>query len=439
MEKNFAKRIEAAADSNWSAVGGDHIWLPYTQMKTALEPPIAARTEGTKIYLDDGRVLIDGIASWWTACHGYNHPHIVKAMQEQLARMPHVMFGGINHEPALRLAKRLAAMTPGDLNRVFFTDSGSVAVEVALKMAVQYWLNKGEEGRSKFVSFLHGYHGDTAACMALSGPDPEMDEKLQLYLNMPYRRFLPQQFVADLPRDEKTAEVLDELLQRERSRIAAVIFEPLVQGAGGMIFHDAATVQRISEICKKHNVLLIADEIFTGYGRTGSMFACGEAGVVPDIMCLGKALTGGAIGMAATVARDHVFEAFWSDDAAACFMHGTTYMASPLACVAANASLDLFESEPRLEQVKKIENALSEGLEPCRTLPGVTDVRVKGAIGVVQLEKIADLNAMRQHFIDRGVWIRPFGDFVYVSPAFTISDNELIKLTQAIYEILKNL
>jgi adenosylmethionine-8-amino-7-oxononanoate aminotransferase len=359
-------------------------------------------------------------------------------MQEQLARMPHVMFGGLNHEPALRLAKRLAAITPGDLNRVFFSDSGSVAVEVALKMAVQYWLNKGEQGRSKFVSFRYGYHGDTAACMALSGPDPEMDEKLQLYLNMPYRRYLPQQFVADLPRDEKSAQALDELLQRERSKIAAIVFEPLVQGAGGMIFHDAATVRRISEICKKHNVLLIADEIFTGFGRTGSMFACDEAGIVPDIMCLGKALTGGAIGMAVTVARDHVFEAFWSDNAADCLMHGTTYMASPLACAAANASLDLFESEPRLEQMKKIESALREGLEPCRKLPGVVDVRVKGAIGVVQLEKIADLNAMRQQFIDHGVWIRPFGDFVYVSPAFTVGENELEKLIAAIRNVLAN-
>ena len=446
MKKTPLKRaVELTPEEEWLALGGENIWLPYAQMKTALTPLIAERTEGSKIYLKDGRVLIDGIASWWTACHGYNHPHIVKAIEAQLKRMSHVMFGGINHEPALRLAQRLAAITPGDLSRVFFSDSGSVAVEVALKMAVQYWLNKGQKGRAKFVSFRHAYHGDTAACMALAGPDEDMDAELQRYLAGHLKDGLSEQFVAELPHDEKSTAAFDDLLRHEGYHIAAVIIEPLVQGVGGMKFHDAATLTRVAEICKKHDVLLIADEIFTGFGRTGSMFACEEAGVVPDIMCMGKALTGGAIGLAATIARPHVFEAFWSDDAGKALMHGTTYMANPLACAAANASLDLFEHEPRLEQVKKIEATLREGLEPCRNLPGVVDVRVKGAIGVVQIDTSSrrkpgssfDLNTLKQKFIDRGVWIRPFGDIVYLTPSFAIGMDELARLMSAICAVLK--
>jgi adenosylmethionine-8-amino-7-oxononanoate aminotransferase len=436
MTKLSVKVIEQApdADAVWRAAGGDAVWLPYTQMKNTLTPLMAARTEGSRIYLEDGRVLIDGVASWWTACHGYNHPHIMEAMQEQLRRMPHVMFGGLNHEPALRLAKRLAALAPGDLSRVFFSDSGSVAVEVALKMAVQYWMNKGAQGRTKFVSFRHAYHGETAGCMGLCAPDEEMDEELQQYLAAPFHDYVPRQFNVDLPDDNNA---LDELLQRESDRIAGVVIEPLVQGVGGMKFHDASTLRKVAEICRKHDALLIADEIFTGFGRTGSMFACEQAGVVPDILCLGKALNGGAITMAATLAREHVFEAFWSDDPGKSLMHGTTFMANPLACAAANASLDLFEREPRLEQVKKIETLLRAGLEPCRALPGVVDVRVKGAIGVVELDKIRDLGALKQKFIEVGVWVRPFGNIVYLTPAFTIKPEELTRLTNAICNALK--
>ena len=441
MNKISAKPAHkiASAEDEWLALGGDHIWLPYTQMQNALTPLIAERTQGSRIYLNDGRTLIDGVASWWTACHGYNNPHIIKAMQEQLERMPHVMFGGINHETALRLAKRLAAIAPGDLSRVFFSDSGSAAVEIALKMAVQYWLNKGEQGRTKFVSFRHGYHGDTAACMALC--DPEIG------MHTPFKDYFPKQFIAEIPSPAQReregpiakqweGEGLDALLKREKYNIAAVIIEPLVQGVGGMTFHDAATLKRVSDICNKHGILLIADEIFTGFGRTGKMFACEEASVVPDILCLGKALTGGAVTLAATLARPHVFEVFLSDDPKAAFMHGPTYMANPLACAAANASLDLFEREPRLEQVKTIETALREGLEPCRAAPGVIDVRVKGAIGVVQLEKINDMNCLKQQFIEQAVWIRPFGNTVYLTPAFTITADELSVLMNAVCTIL---
>ncbi|MFY9288586.1 MAG: adenosylmethionine--8-amino-7-oxononanoate transaminase [Alphaproteobacteria bacterium] len=402
-----------------------HIWLPYTQMKHASEPFVAMATQGSRIKLRDGRELIDGIASWWTACHGYNHPHLLNAAKKQLDAMPHVMFGGLVHEPALKLAERLVELLPGDLSHVFFVDSGSVAVEVALKMAVQYWLNKGVKGRTQFVSFRHGYHGDTMACMSLCDPDEGMHAH--------FKGWLPEQFLADLEKDD-----LDTLLEREKNTVAAVIIEPLVQGAGGMKFHDAAKLKSIAEICKRHGVLLIADEVFTGFGRTGSMFACGQAGITPDIMCIGKALTGGIMSLAAAVARPHIFDAFFSDDPKAALMHGPTFMANPLACAVANASLDLFEQEPRLNQVKKIEAQLKQELEICRHLPGVKDVRVMGAIGVVQMEKTVDAKALKELFAKRGVWIRPFGDILYLTPAFTISENELNELTTAIVDVLKN-
>lgn len=253
-------------EEDGGGLDGANIWLPYTQMKTEPRPLLADATRGARIRLADGRELIDGVGSWWTACHGYNHPHILAAMRTQMERMPHIMFGGITHEPALRLAKRIAAISPGDLTRVFFVDSGSVAVEVALKMAVQHWLNKGETGRTKFVHFRHGYHGDTTACMAVCDPDEGMHSH--------FGNYLPKNFLADLPRDKATKTALDDLLRRERNRIAAVIIEPIVQGAGGMKFHDAATLRSVRDLCTKHGIIMIADEIFTGFGRTGRMFAC---------------------------------------------------------------------------------------------------------------------------------------------------------------------
>jgi adenosylmethionine-8-amino-7-oxononanoate aminotransferase len=341
-------------------------------------------------------------------------------MQKQLQTMPHIMFGGLVHEPALILAARLAKMLPGDLNHVFFSDSGSVAVEVAMKMAVQFWLNKGTAARNKFISFRHGYHGDTMACMSLCDPDEGMHAH--------FKGWLPQQILAELPQDDASTQVFDALLEQHKHQTAAVIIEPLVQGAGGMTFHDASTLKCVADLCSRHDILLIADEIFTGFGRTGSMFAVDQAGIVPDIMCLGKALTGGAISLAATVARDDIFDTFWSDHAEHALMHGPTYMANPLACAAANASLDLFETEPRLQQVKKIEAMLREGLEPCRALKGVKDVRVLGAIGVVQMHKPVDTKALRQKFLQQNTWIRPFGDIMYLTPSFTIAEDELAKL-----------
>ncbi|MBN8937754.1 MAG: adenosylmethionine--8-amino-7-oxononanoate transaminase [Rhizobiales bacterium] len=411
-------------------VGLSHIWLPYVQMKTMRPPLAVARTDGCRIVLADGRELIDGIASWWTACHGYNHPHIRRAVERQLAAMPHVMFGGLVHEQALTLARRLAALLPGDLERVFFSESGSVAVEIAMKMAVQYWINRGVPERTRFIAFKGGYHGDTTGAMSVSDPEEGMHAL--------FHGILPEQVLVDLPNDEAKAAALDAVMQRHADRIAGLIVEPLVQGAGGMLFHDAATLQRLRELADRHGVLLIFDEIFTGFGRTGTLFACEQAGVVPDIVTLSKALTGGTLPLAATVARKPVFEAFWSDDPKAALMHGPTYMGNALACAAANASLDLFEREPRLEQVRAISGRMRQELMPYRDIAGVKDVRVQGAIGVVELERIAEPDALRARFVEEGVFIRPFGNVVYLTPSFTIALDELSQLTRAIGKVIRS-
>lgn len=415
----------------WFRQGLPHIWLPYAQMKTAPPPLPAVRTQGSRITLADGRELIDGVASWWTACHGYNHPHIRAAVAQQLEAMPHVMLGGLVHEQALTLARRLAGKLPPGLDRVFFSDSGSVSVEVAMKMAVQYWLNKGVHGRTRFVAFRGGYHGDTTGAMAVCDPDEGMHRL--------FRGLLPEHIILDLPRDEESDAVLDRVLAARGSEIAGIIVEPLVQGAGGMLFHEATVLARLRAAADRHGLLLIFDEIFTGFGRTGTMFACTAAGVTPDVITLSKALTGGTLPLAATIASAQVFEAFWSDDPMHALMHGPTYMGNALACAAANASLDLFEREPRLDQVRAIETGLRGGLEPCRGLPRVRDVRVKGAIGVVELDRIDDLVALRIRFTAEGVYIRPFGRIVYLTPAFTIGEDELAKLTAAIVKVVGEL
>jgi adenosylmethionine---8-amino-7-oxononanoate aminotransferase len=405
----------------------DHIWLPYTQMKTADLPVPVVSARGVRLQLADGRELIDGIASWWTACHGYGHPHILKKVAEQLEKMPHVMFGGLAHEPAYRLAQRLAGALPGDLNRVFFTESGSVAVEVALKIAVQFWLNQGQR-RTKFVGFRHGYHGDTFATMAICDPEEGMHRL--------FRGVVPEQFSASLPTSNERCSELNGLLAQNREQIAAVIVEPLIQGAGGMKFHDPEVLTDLKTLCDRHGLLLIFDEIFTGFGRTGTLFACEQAGVMPDILCLSKALTGGTMPLAATVATERIYEGFQSDDSDAALMHGPTYMAYPLGCAAANASLDLFESESRLQRVAAIEAQLKEELAPCRRAPGVRDVRVKGAVGVVQMDRPVAAAGLRARFVEKGFWIKPFGDVIYLTPPLIIEQADLSGLTGAITEVL---
>jgi adenosylmethionine-8-amino-7-oxononanoate aminotransferase len=415
----------------WYGEGFSHIWLPYAQMKTARTPLAVARTHGARIVLADGRELIDGIASWWTACHGYNHPHIRDAVARQLAEMPHVMFGGMVHEQALILARRLTALLPGDLSRVFFSDSGSVAVEVAMKMAVQYWINRGTRGRTQFVAFKGGYHGDTTGAMAVCDPEDGMHAL--------FAGLLPQHLIGDLPDTEERAAALEKLIAEHADKLAGIIVEPLVQGAGGMRFHNAAVLKRLRALADKYDLLLIFDEIFTGFGRTGTMFAGEGAGVTPDIITLSKALTGGTLPLAATIATSKVFDAFWSDDPAKALMHGPTFMANALACAAANASLDLFEREPRLAQVAAIASALEQGLALCRGLPGVKDVRVIGAIGVVEMAHIRELDALRARFVAEGVFVRPFGNVIYLAPAFTIAADDLQMLTGTVVQVVRTL
>ncbi len=411
-------------------INNTHIWLPYTQMQIAPEPLPVASTSGCKIKLEDGRELIDGISSWWSACHGYNHPHIVAVMEKQLRTMPHIMFAGLTHEPASTLAARLCSIAPSGLNKVFFGDSGSVAVEIALKIALQYWRNIGKPHKDRFICFRNGYHGDTLGAMSVSDPEKS--------LHKAFRNSVIKQYVVDIPSDEYSFAEFDSLLTAERNNIAGLIIEPLVQGAGGMKFHSADTVAEIYRIANKHHILFIADEIATGFGRTGNMFACNEAGISPDILCLGKALTGGAITMGATLTTDEIFNSFLSNNPEDAFMHGPTFMGNPLACSAANASLDLFEKEPRLKQIEKIEAQLIEYLEQCKKSTNVTDIRVKGAIGVVQVDTTKiDVYALRQKFVEQGVWLRPFKDVIYLMPPFTISEQELSTLTSTIIKLTK--
>jgi adenosylmethionine-8-amino-7-oxononanoate aminotransferase len=406
-----------------------NLWLPYSQMQTAPEPLVVDRTDGVRVTLADGRVLIDGIASWWTACHGYNHPHIRGAVAAQLERMPHFMLGGAAHEQATTLARRLAGLLPGDLEHVFFTESGSVAVEVAMKMALQFRFNQGDTARTRFLSFEHAYHGDTLAAMSVCDPEEGMHRL--------FRAVLAQQLVVPLPATADLAREFERTVAAHAHELTAIILEPLVQAAGGMKFHSPETLASIAATARRHGLLLIVDEIATGFGRTGALFACEHAGVVPDIVALSKALTGGTLPLAATVATRRVFEAFLSDDPARALMHGPTFAGNALACAAANASLDLFEREPRLAQAEEIAAQLRAGLEGCRGLEGVRDVRVLGAIGVVQLERVPKLDALRRRFVEHGVWIRPFGDVVYLMPPLVIGPQDLATLTEAIARVLR--
>ena len=412
----------------WLTEGTPHVWRAYCQMKTAAPPLAVARTEGARLILEDGRELVDGIASWWTACHGYNHAHIRAAVQAQLEAAPHMMFGGLAHEPAYGLAARLAKALPGDLDHVFFAESGSVSVEIAMKMAIQFWLNRGVEGRTRFVSFLGGYHGDTLATMTICDPEEGMHGL--------FAGVMPAQHVIALPTDDASEAALDRLLAEKGHEIAGLIVEPRIQGAGGMLFHDDEVLRRLRRLADMHGTLLIFDEIFVGFGRTGDLFACSGAGVVPDIVTLSKSLTGGTLPLSAAIASTRIFEAFWSDDPGAALMHGPTYMGNPLACAAANASLDLFETGAWRVDLPRISQGLAAGLEPCRAAPGVVDVRVRGAVGVVEFDTPVPVQDWCRRFAEAGAWIRPMGKVVYLTPAFVTSDAELDLLTCAVRKVV---
>jgi adenosylmethionine-8-amino-7-oxononanoate aminotransferase len=412
----------------------DHIWHPYTSATDPLPTYSVASAEGVELILDDGRRLVDGMASWWCAIHGYQVPELDEAARRQLDDMSHVMFGGITHQPAIDLSRTLVEITPSPLQRVFLADSGSVSVEVALKMAIQYWEGRGESQRKSFLTVEHGYHGDTFGAMSVCDPKNGMHGLFSgfmaenIFLDAPPAGF-------DRPVQPGDFEEVERVLDERGDEIAALILEPVVQGAGGMRFYSPEWLAELVSRCRERGILFIADEIATGFGRSGALFACEHAGISPDIMCVGKAMTGGYMTMAAALCTDEVAETVCESEAGV-FMHGPTFMANPLACSVSKASIDLLLSRDWDAQVQRLEAGLRAGLAPCARLEGVRDVRVLGGIGVVETEESVDVAELQRAFVDRGVWIRPFGRLVYVMPPYVTSSEQLDQLTRAIVDVL---
>lgn len=418
-----------------------HIWHPYSAMSSNVGPDLpvypVASADGVRLKLIDGRELIDGMSSWWCAIHGYNHPEINRALEQQLQKMSHIMFGGLTHQPAVELAAQLVALTPETLQSVFFADSGSVSIEVAMKMAIQYWHAKGQSRKTHFLTIRNGYHGDTFGAMSVSDPVTGMHSLFKDTLSKQYFVDSPDCRFGDPCPDKDIAE-FKQLLNTEKDHIAAVIMEPIVQGAGGMRFYSAEYLHRVRVLCNQHHVLLILDEIATGFGRTGKLFACEHADVTPDIICIGKALTGGYMSLAATITSKGVSDTISHGDPGV-FMHGPTFMANPLACTAALASLKLLLASPWQSNISRIEEQLKAGLEPCRGMNGVADVRILGAIGVVELDTPVDMAMIQPLFVNAGVWIRPFGKLIYLMPPFIINNEDLDKLTSAVVDVVAKL
>lgn len=419
-------------DINWLDFEKIHLWHPYAPLEGALPPYPVKQAQGVHLTLEDGRKLIDGMSSWWSVIHGYNHPVLNKAAKEQLDKMAHVMFGGLTHRPAAELAARLVKLTPEPLERVFLCDSGSVSVEVAIKMAIQYWHAQGQPGKQRMLTIRRGYHGDTCGAMAVCDPETGMHHL--------FSEVLSKQFFADAPTVVNDADWQDNdiasfrcLIETHHQQIAAVILEPIVQGAGGMRFYAPEYLRQVRALCDAHNVLLIADEIATGFGRTGTLFACEQADITPDIMCLGKAITGGYMSLAAVMTTEEISRTI-STNAPNAFMHGPTFMANPLACAVANASIDLLLESPWQERITAMSKAFARHLLPCQSWEGVADVRIKGGIGVLELNQPVRMATITKRFVDKGVWVRPFGKLVYVMPPYVISDEDLNLLLTAMTE-----
>ena len=435
MNDNKASHTSAMKSTIEIDFDKSHIWHPYTSMKAPLPCYPVQKANGSSIHLETGETLIDGMSSWWSVIHGYNHPEINAAIRAQLDDMSHVMFGGLTHKPAIDLAKNLIELAPPGLDKVFLADSGSVAVEVALKMAIQYQLGKGHRNRNRFVSLMHGYHGDTFGAMAVCDPVNSMHTLYQGIL--PDNYFIKEpNALYDMPFDPSELDELAELLACRGDTIAALILDPAVQGAGGIRFYHPRFVTGAKHLCSKAGVLLIADEIATGFGRTGKMFACEHANITPDIMCVGKGITGGYMSLAATMCTPDVALAISESDASV-LMHGPTFMGNPLACSAANASLKLLKTGAWQQQVKSIETHLKSTLPNTLKSSRVTDARVFGAIGVIELSENVDVASIQAKFVDHGVWIRPFGKLIYIMPPYVITQQELKKLTSALLNVLE--
>ncbi len=419
--------------SQVSAIDQQHIWHPYSSMIGQIPTYHVASAEGVRLTLVDGRELIDGMASWWSVIHGYNHPTLNDALKQQIDCMSHVMFGGIIHEPAALLAKTLVDITPDGLEKVFFSDSGSVGVEVAIKMAIQYWHSLGQSKKSRLLSLRHGYHGDTFGAMSVCDPTTGMHHL--------FKGSVAEQLFADAPQckfndtwNESYISDVEQKIVAHADELAAVILEPIVQGAGGMRFYSPHYLKRVRELCDQHDVLLIADEIATGFGRSGKLFACEWADISPDILCVGKALTGGYMTLAATLCSEKVSHGICSGEAGV-FMHGPTFMANPLACAAANASIELLLASNWQSRIPEIEQQLERGLAPARSFDNVADVRTLGAMGVIEMKQAVDVAEAQKQFVEKGVWVRPFGKRMYVMPPYVISDEDIAVLTKAMVEV----
>ncbi|MCK5171404.1 MAG: adenosylmethionine--8-amino-7-oxononanoate transaminase [Bacteroidales bacterium] len=414
----------------------NHIWHPYTSMTKPLPVQLVESANGYEIKLADGKKLIDGMSSWWAAIHGYNNKVLNQAITNQLNKMAHIMFGGLTHQPAVDLANKLIEITPVGLEHVFFSDSGSVSVEVAMKMALQYWQSKQEYKKTEFATIQKGYHGDTWHAMSVCDPTTGMHSLFEE--GLPKQNFVSEPKVTFYEEwNQEDLSEMHELLLNKEDTIAAVIVEPIVQGAGGMRFYHPQYLLGLKELCTKYNVLLIADEIATGFGRTGELFACNFENITPDILCLGKAITGGYMSFAATLTTSDVAHTI-SKGEPGVFMHGPTFMGNPLACAVANASIDLLLSQDWKSNIRRIEERLKVGLEPAKQFSQVADVRVLGAIGVIELKKQVDMAKIQAAFIEKGIWIRPFGKLVYTMPPYIIDNDALDKITSGMVEVVRN-